>query len=55
MEKELSDKAQLIAKKYKYKELILKKKVKLKTSMVKKLVGPDCAYHLYSFLKNGEN
>jgi hypothetical protein len=36
MEKELSDKAQLIAKKYKYKELILKKKVKLKTSVAKK-------------------
>jgi len=34
--------------KYKYRELILKKKIKLPIQNASKLIGPDCAFHLYS-------
>jgi len=47
MDKRLSENASIIAKKYKYKEMILKGRLKVNTSVAKKLVGPDCAYHLY--------
>jgi len=47
MDKKLSENAIIIAKKYKYKEMILKRKLKVNISVAKKLVGPDCAYHLY--------
>ncbi len=33
--------------KYKYRNLILRGKIKLPPSGAKKLIGPDCAYHLY--------
>ncbi|UOD34203.1 hypothetical protein DSN97_08555 [Deferribacteraceae bacterium V6Fe1] len=52
MDKRLSENASFIAKKYKYKEMILKRKLKVNVSVAKKLIGPDCAYHLYSDLKN---
>jgi len=43
-----NDRAELIRLKYKYRELILKKKIKLPHKKASKLIGPDCAYHLYS-------
>ena len=40
--------AELVRLKYKYRELILKKRIKLPHKKASKLIGPDCAYHLYS-------
>ena len=34
---------------YLYRKLILEGKAKLSFESAKKLVGPDCAFHLYSF------
>lgn len=34
--------------KYKYKELILKNKIKINRTIASKIVGPDCAYHIYN-------
>jgi len=39
--------------KYKYRELILKKKIILPYYKASKLIGPDCAYHLYSGFNPG--
>lgn len=36
---------------YKYRSLIMKGKIKLPPSAASKLIGPDCAYHLYSNLE----
>jgi len=48
-----SNKAEIIRLKYKYRELILKKKIRLPHKKAAKLIGPDCAYHLYSgFMKS---
>lgn len=52
-------KAEILRKKYKYREYILKGKLKLSIAAAKKLIGPDTAYHLYSKLikkkdKDGE-
>lgn len=52
MDKKLSENASIIAKKYKYKELILKRKLKVNIDVAKKLVGPDCAYHIYRDFHN---
>jgi len=35
---------------YLYRKLILAGKVSLSIEAAKKLVGPDCAYHLYSLV-----
>ena len=43
-----NDRAELIRLKYKYRELILKKKIKIPHKKAAKLIGSDCAYHLYS-------
>lgn len=37
-----------IRKKYLYRRLIMTKKIQLKRKAATGLVGPDCAYHLYS-------
>ena len=42
------EQAELIRKKYLYRQLILTKKVGLPRTSATKLIGPDCAYHLYS-------
>ncbi len=42
---------------YLYRGLILRGKVKLSLEAARKLVGPDCVYHLYSvmdFKKSGK-
>ncbi|MGA1861668.1 hypothetical protein OWM07_02120 [Deferribacter thermophilus] len=50
------EKAEILKKKYFYKELILKKKIKLKSlEAAKKIVGVDTAYHLYQQLDNEES
>jgi hypothetical protein len=43
-----SDRYELARLRYKYRELILKKKIKLPIQKATKLIGPDCAFHLYS-------
>jgi len=50
-----NDKSELIRLKYKYRELILKKKIKLPHKKASKLIGPDCAYHLYSGFSGKES
>jgi hypothetical protein len=40
--------------KYLYRDLILRRKITLPLEAVKKLVGPDCAYHLYSVIQRKE-
>ena len=37
---------------YLYRSLILRGKVRLTLESAKKLVGPDCAFHLYSTVKD---
>lgn len=39
--------ADQIAKKYQYRSLILKRKLRIPRKAATGLVGPDCAYHLY--------
>lgn len=50
-----SSKAELLRMRYKYREFILKGKLKVPLSVAKKLLGPDTAYHLYSQLKNSKD
>lgn len=47
MTEEMSEKAKIMAKKYQYKKLILQGKINTDLETAKKLIGPDCAYHLY--------
>jgi hypothetical protein len=42
-----SDAAEILRKRYKYRRLILSGKLKLPHTAAAKLLGPDCAYHLY--------
>lgn len=44
----MNEKADDIRKKYAYRQMILKGKIKLSRNSAVKLVGPDTAYHLYS-------
>jgi len=46
-----SDKSEIIRKKYKYRRLILTGKISLSHKNASSLIGPDCAYHLYSRMK----
>ena len=43
-----SEKSELIRKKYKYRRLIMTGKIVLPHREAAQLLGPDCAYHLYS-------
>ena len=43
-----SNEAENIRLRYKYRKLILNGKLKLPHKEAAKLLGPDCAYHLYS-------
>ena len=43
-----SHNAEFIRKKYKYRRLILAGKIVLPHNDAARLLGPDCAYHLYS-------
>jgi len=42
-----SPQAEEIERRYRYRTLILKRKVKLTRLAATKMIGPDCAYHLY--------
>ncbi|MEM8487532.1 MAG: hypothetical protein AAF564_18425 [Bacteroidota bacterium] len=44
----MNEQSENIRKKYLYRRLIMTKKVKLQRRAATGLVGPDCAYHLYS-------
>jgi hypothetical protein len=44
-----NEEAEIIKKKYQYRKLILNGKLKLNIDIAKKLVGPDSAFHLYSY------
>lgn len=44
----MNEQSENIRKKYLYRRLIMTKKVRLKRKAATGLVGPDCAYHLYS-------
>ncbi len=41
-------KAEEIRIRYLYRDLVLRKKVRLSFECARKIVGPDCGYHLYS-------
>jgi len=47
-----SQEAEYIKKKYQYRRLILEGKIKLPYKTASRLIGPDCAYHLYTHLNN---
>ena len=47
--------AEIIRKKYKYRNLIMNNKISLPFKDAVKLIGPDCAYHLYSNYKKKKN
>jgi hypothetical protein len=42
------DAAEIARLRYKYRKLILEGEVRLPLGEALKLIGPDCAYHLYS-------
>lgn len=44
----MDSRSELIRKKYLYRKLILSKKISLPLDAARGMVGPDCAYHLYS-------
>ena len=44
----MNENADNIKKKYAYRQMILKGKIKLNRKTATKLIGPDTAYHLYS-------
>ena len=46
----ISNEAESIRLRYKYRKLILNGKLKLPHKEAAKLLGPDCAYHLYSYV-----
>ena len=46
--KDVKSKAEEIRIRYLYRDLILRRKIRLPFEGAVKIVGPDCAYHLYS-------
>ena len=49
----MNDDAERIRLKYKYRKLILTGKLLLPHEDAARLLGPDCAYHLYSYTASG--
>ncbi len=49
MYRRLDTKAEIIKKRYAYREQILKGKLKVPLQSARSLIGPDTAYHLYRF------
>jgi hypothetical protein len=45
------EKAEIMRKRHRYRELILSGQLVLSHSKAARLLGPDCAYHLYSIDK----
>ncbi|MBU1076882.1 MAG: hypothetical protein KKH98_06280 [Spirochaetes bacterium] len=48
------DKAEIIRKRYEYRKLIMEGKIKLPVASAARLIGPDCAFHLYSNYIKGD-
>ena len=46
--------AQILRKKYHYRRLVLQGQTRLPRESAVRLVGPDCAYHLYRMHSGGE-
>ena len=46
----MNEKAEEIRIRYLYRDLVLRKQVRLPLEAAVKIIGPDCAYHLYSDL-----
>ena len=44
----MNRKAEEIRLRYRYRDLIIRGKIRISFEAARKLVGPDCAYHLYS-------
>lgn len=40
---------------YLYRDMVLRGRIKLPFDAARKLVGPDCAYHLYSVMEFNDN
>lgn len=39
---------------YLYRDLVLRGKIRLPLDAAKRLIGPDCAYHLYRYASSSE-
>lgn len=50
----MDSRSEFIRKKYLYRRLIMAKKISLPIEAAKGMVGPDCAYHLYSQFNVGD-
>lgn len=51
----MKEEAELLRLQYKYRSLIVRGQLRLPLEAAKRLIGPDCAYHLYaSFGNEGE-
>lgn len=48
-----TEKAEQMRIKYKYRMMIMKGKVWINYKGAARLIGPDCAFHLYSTIKTG--
>lgn len=48
----MNQKAEAIRIRYLYRSLILRRKINVPFEAALKIIGPDCAYHLYSGLDN---
>ncbi len=51
----MNRKAEEIRIRYLYRDLVLKRKIRLPLEGAVRLVGPDCAYHLYSVVEMKKN
>jgi len=50
----MNPKAEQIRIRYLYRSMVLKGKLRLPLDAARKIVGPDCAYHLYGYTGSGE-
>jgi hypothetical protein len=48
-------KAEALRKRYRYRRLIMTGRLSLPHPTARRLIGPDCAYHLYGFMGRGGN
>jgi hypothetical protein len=48
-ESEASERAEILRKRYRYRRLILTRRIGLSPASAARLIGPDCAYHLYRY------
>lgn len=48
---DIKEQAEILKKKYLYRKYILTGKIKITLSVARKMIGQDCAYHLYGKTK----